>query len=306
MTHPVRRNQGLRLGCPRSKTNPAQTPRTHDADTDTDADADAASDTDTAITAAVINAADDERPTPGGRPDLTRRHGRRPHIQVLVPYQVLLGSDDPCELAGHGAITADQARAIITDGTLQRLLYDPASGTVLDYGRTRYEPPETLKQFITARDRTCRTPGCLQPAERCQIDHVEPFHPDQPVGGQTTHTNLDGKCQHHHRAKDGGGFLNTRDPDGTTHWTTPLGRNYTLPPPQVIEPEPAENYCDTEDLDDQFPPELRKTTAFFLQPRPTGPSGPAADSADVSGDHPGSDNPPNTANAEPYEQEPPF
>ena len=192
----------------------------------------------------------DPEPAPGRRSDLPARHGQRPHIQVLVPYTVLLGVDDPCELAGHGAITADQARAIIADGTLQRLLYDPTSGIVLDYGRTRYEPPETLKQFIIARDRTCRTPGCLRPAERCQIDHVEPFRPGQPTGGCTCHRCLDAKCLHHHRAKDGGGFRNTRDPDGTTHWTTPLGRNYTLPPPQVTDPL-------DDDPEDRFPPALR-------------------------------------------------
>ncbi len=220
-----------------------------------------------------------ERAPAGQRRVLPARHGRRPHIQVLVPYQVLLGSNDPCELAGHGAITADQARTIAADAVLQRILYDPTSGTVLDYGRTRYEPPVTLKQFIIARDRTCRTPGCLQPADRCQIDHIEPFRPGKPTGGRTNHTTLDGKCHHHHRAKDGGGFLNTRDPDGTTHWTTPLGRTYTLPPPQIIDPlehQHTDNTSDTTDLDDQFPPELRKTTNFFLQGK-TNPPGPTAD-----------------------------
>ena len=47
---------------------------------------------------------------------------------------------------------------------------------------------------------------------------------------------LDLKCKHHHRAKDGGGFSNTRDPDGTSHWTTPLGRHYTRPPHSVWHP----------------------------------------------------------------------
>gem|GEM_PF-3355376 len=171
-------------------------------------------------------------------PSLPARHGRRPHIMVVVPYTVLLGADDPCELVGHGAITADQARPIIADGVLRRLLCDPASGTVLDYGRTRYEPPESLKQFIAVRDVTCRTPGCVQPADRCQIDHVEPYKPGQPTGGKTNHTGLDGKCLHHHRAKDGGGFANSRDEDGTSHWTTPLGRHYTLPPNRVRGDEP--------------------------------------------------------------------
>jgi hypothetical protein len=169
------------------------------------------------------------------RATLTTRHGQRPHIQVLVPYTVLLGGNDPCELAGSGAISADQARLIIADGVLQRILYDPASGTVLDYGRTRYEPPESLKQFVIARDGTCRAPGCNQPALRCQIDHVERFRPGRPTGGCTDHVNLHALCAHHHRAKDGGGFTVIRAPDGATHWTTPLGREYREPPNQVPE-----------------------------------------------------------------------
>jgi hypothetical protein len=203
---------------------------------------------------------------------------------------VLLGSDDPAELVGHGPITADQARMIIQDGTLQRLLCDPVSGIVLDYGRTRYEPPETLKQFITARDGTCRTPGCDRPADRCQIDHIDPYHPGQPAGGNTTHTHLDSKCHHHHRAKDGGGFTNTRDPNGTSHWITPLGRHYAEPPNQAWDPTPAGPDAgrtkgadagrageSTEpgepDWADRFPPELKA----MYTPRTKGPTGPAAD-----------------------------
>jgi hypothetical protein len=180
-------------------------------------------------------------PAPTARPiTLPTQHGRRPQIQVVIPYTVLLGSDDPCELVGHGAITADQARMITADGTLQRLLSDPASGTLLDYGRTRYQPPETLKQFLITRDGTCRAPGCNQPAARCQIDHIEPFHPGQPTGGNTNHLNLDAKCAHHHRGKDGGGYSNTRDPNGTSNWTTPLGRHYTLPANRLWNPDHTE------------------------------------------------------------------
>ena len=130
---------------------------------------------------------------------------------------------------------ADQARILIADGVLQRILYDPASGTVLDYGRTRYEPPDSLQQFVIARDRTCRAPGCNQPAIRCQLDHVTPYRPGQPTGGCTDHLNLHALCAHHHRAKDGGGFIVTRTPQSTTHWTTPLGREYHEPADPVAD-----------------------------------------------------------------------
>jgi hypothetical protein len=174
-------------------------------------------------------------PTPASaRPlPLPLRHGRRPHIQVVVPYTVFLGANDPCELVGHGAITADQARLIAADGELRRILTDPISGTVLDYGRTRYQPPMSLKQFIIARDGTCNAPGCSQPADRGQIDHIDNYRPGQLIGGSTCDDNLGAPCHHHHRAKDGGGFTATRDTGGATTWTTPLGRHYTRPPHQA-------------------------------------------------------------------------
>jgi hypothetical protein len=206
------------------------------------------------------------RPAPLPPIPLGSRHGRKPHIQVVVPYTVLLGSNDPCELIGHGTITADQARLIIADGTLQRLLCDPVSGMVLDYGRTRYQPPETLKQFLIARDGTCRSPGCPQSADRCEIDHVIAYRPAQPTGGNTNHLTLDVKCKHHHRAKDGGGFSNTRDPDGTSTWTTPLGRTYTRPPHSVwhiAQPETGTNPTDPDEPDwaDRFPSQPTTPTA---------------------------------------------
>jgi hypothetical protein len=66
----------------------------------------------------------------------------KPLVQVLMPFTTLLGADDqPCELVGHGPITADQAREIAADAVLKRLVYDPLSGALLDHGRTTYRPP---------------------------------------------------------------------------------------------------------------------------------------------------------------------
>ncbi|MET0966443.1 MAG: hypothetical protein ABWZ02_08615, partial [Nakamurella sp.] len=205
--------------------------------------------------ATTAPAAVTQSPSPRALP---KNHGQRPHIQVVIPYTVLLGGDEPCELVGHGAITADQARLIAADGVLRRLVTDPLSGTLLDYGRTRYEPPETLKQFVITRDGTCQAPGCLHPAFRGQNDHVEPFRPGHPTGGKTHHSNLKNFCLHHHRAKDGGGFTATLGPDGTSHWVTPLGRHYSRPPNEIWHPEdheeiPLENGPDAIDLDDGFP-----------------------------------------------------
>jgi hypothetical protein len=169
----------------------------------------------------------------------------RPLIRVTMPITALIGGDEPCELDGHGPITAAQARMIAADATLTRLVCDPLSGTLLDYGLTRYDPPESLKRHIRARDRTCAMPGCSQPADRCDIDHVIRARPDPITGlptlGATADGNLAPDCRHHHLAKDGnGGFDQRREPDGSYTWTTPLGREYRRAPEQLWKPGPRE------------------------------------------------------------------
>lgn len=162
---------------------------------------------------------------------LPRQHRRRPQVQVTMPLDALLGSNSPCSLRGHGPITADQARTLAADGELRRLVCDPLSGTLLDYGRRVYQPPQQLTDHLLARDATCTAPGCRQPASRCEIDHTVPY-----PHGSTSADNLATLCKHHHRAKDGGGFTVTRNRDGWTTWTTPMGNTITTPPHRLWHP----------------------------------------------------------------------
>ncbi|MGH8573351.1 MAG: DUF222 domain-containing protein, partial [Gammaproteobacteria bacterium] len=74
-------------------------------------------------------------------------------VQMTVPASTLLGLDDvPGELAGYGPIPANLARELAADATWRRLLTDPASGALLDYGRSTYRPPAALADFVRARD----------------------------------------------------------------------------------------------------------------------------------------------------------
>ncbi len=166
----------------------------------------------------------------GGAPGtaLPRQHRRRPHIQVTVGVNTLLGLDDePGELAGYGPITAATARRIAADGTWRRLLTDPATGALLDYGRTVYHPPADLAEFVITRDQTCRFPGCAMPARRCEIDHAIEFD----NGGTTDRTNCGMLCKRHHRAKHRAGWRLQRHPDGACSWISPASKTYDLPPP---------------------------------------------------------------------------
>ena len=181
--------------------------------------AEPANDTEPAYTAGPADSSETAGPV-GPRPPvvLPDRGSRRPHIMVTVPAATLNGGNQPGYLAGHGPITAGQARVIAADGDLTRLICDPTTGALLDYGRTRYRPPDILRDFVHTRDRTCVTPGCRAPAARTDIDHVTPYQPGQSVGGPTDVDNLASLCRHHHRAKDGGGSRLRHHPH-TGHWT---------------------------------------------------------------------------------------
>ena len=78
---------------------------------------------------------------PNMRPSANRsaRRSRGASVEITVPISTLLGLDQqPGHLHGYGPITADVARRIATKGTWRRLLTDPVTGTLLDYGTTRY------------------------------------------------------------------------------------------------------------------------------------------------------------------------
>ncbi len=181
----------------------------------------------------------DPSPAAGGN-RASRRVGRRdrggPDVRVVVPLSMLLGLDDqPGELAGYGPIDAETARRIAADpdATWRRLLTDPVSGTLLDYGTKVYRPPDSLARHVMARDQVCCFPGCRQPAERCDLDHGVPY-----PHGPTCDANLIPLCRHHHRAKTIGGWRWRRDPEGTVVWTAPTRHEYQVPIQPVLDDPP--------------------------------------------------------------------
>ncbi|MGQ0774514.1 MAG: DUF222 domain-containing protein [Pseudonocardiales bacterium] len=167
----------------------------------------------------------------------------KPLISVVVPITTLMGLDEqPGELVGFGPIPAPLAREIAAEGTWRRLLTDPASGTLLDYGRTTYTPPAGLADFVRARDLYCRNPICGQRAATADLDHTIPWD----GGGTTSEHNLYAACRHDHLMKTHApGWHVDQYPDGRITWTTPTGHTYTShphnyrpnPPPDTGTPE---------------------------------------------------------------------
>ncbi|MEP6852147.1 MAG: DUF222 domain-containing protein [bacterium] len=155
--------------------------------------------------------------------------GRGARIEVTVSASTLTAdTDEPGYLAGYGPIPAGLARRVAAEpnSTWRRLVTDPISGALLDYGRRTYRPPADLRDFVTARDRTCAFPGCAVPARICDLDHIEPYGL-----GPTAPDNLAPLCRRHHRAKTRQGFSYRRERDGSHRWTMPSGHHYVSRPP---------------------------------------------------------------------------
>ena len=159
--------------------------------------------------------------------------GRKPvTINVTIDLPTLLNmAENPGQLSGYGPIPASLARELAADGNWKRFITDPTSGELLDIGRKSYRPSQHLVDFLIARDRTCRFPGCRYPAHRSDIDHVTPWDD----GGKTTPENLGSLCRRHHRLKTHGGWKVTAANDGSCEWISPTGKHYFVPSRPVHE-----------------------------------------------------------------------
>ena len=153
-------------------------------------------------------------------------HRRPISINVTIDLPTLLGlAENPGQLAGYGAIPASIARELASDGKWKRFITDPQTGTLLDYGRESYEPPQALKDFLIARDRTCRFPGCRRSAALSDLDHAQSWDD----GGSTSAENLGALCRRHHRLKTHDGWSVTSHGDGSCTWVSPLGKKFFTP-----------------------------------------------------------------------------
>jgi hypothetical protein len=101
-----------------------------------------------------------------------------------------------------------------------------AGGCAHATASTAYRPPPRLKEYIAARDLTCRFPRCRQPAWRGDLDHTIPFDD----GGLTCRCNLGGLCRTHHILKHHPDWKLRQIAPGVFAWTTPAGRTYTSTP----------------------------------------------------------------------------
>ena len=164
--------------------------------------------------------------------DDVRPHRRPISVNVTIDLPTLLGlAENPGQLAGYGAIPASLARSLASDAQWRRFITDPTTGALLDFGRESYEPPQALVDFLVARDRTCRFPGCRAPARLADLDHAQSWDD----GGKTSAQNLGALCRRHHRLKTHGGWKLASEVDGSCTWTSPEGKEYFVPARDALE-----------------------------------------------------------------------
>ncbi|WP_210481348.1 HNH endonuclease signature motif containing protein [Naasia sp. SYSU D00948] len=168
------------------------------------------------------------------REQTARPRGVVPTVHVTAPALALSGSQDlPSDLDGYGPIDPETARRLCGAASgFYRILTDPGTGAVVQFGRERYEVPPELRRFLKQRDGTCRFVGCSRPAKLCDIDHTVPWED----GGETEDRNLAYLCRGHHRVKHRGGWSVRHDPDrpGVLIRNDPDGFEYRTEPRMVL------------------------------------------------------------------------
>jgi hypothetical protein len=106
------------------------------------------------------------------------------------------------------------------------------TGHIIWHGPLRRRPTAGDANYVKARDRRCRFPGCRRPARRAQIDHTQ----EHQHGGPSIPPNLGVLCWRHHTVKSEGLWKLKQPDEATFIWTSPLGRTY-LVEPEILDPD---------------------------------------------------------------------
>ncbi|KAB1641663.1 HNH endonuclease signature motif containing protein [Gulosibacter chungangensis] len=131
----------------------------------------------------------------------------------------------PALLNGTQPMSIEQARQFASDASfLERILIHPVTGQVTAVDK--YEMSIGMRRFLEVRDRTCRFPGCVRPAQYCDADHTHPYSEDGP----TDVDNLAHLCRAHHVQKHRKPWTVTNLGGGVLEWRTPLGQVATTSP----------------------------------------------------------------------------
>lgn len=139
---------------------------------------------------------------------------------------VHVGADGPASASLGGEPLAPLLLDRLScDAAVQYVSSDPATGAVIDLGRSRRVPDPRLRAAVLVRDRaTCTFPGCGR-TRALHLHHLRHW----AQGGMTDQVNLTALCGRHHHAVHEAGWRVRRCPDGQLAWTSPSGQTHTAP-----------------------------------------------------------------------------
>ena len=161
-------------------------------------------------------------------------------VHLVMTDRAMFGADDePAQLIGYGPIPAELARRMIAADLgpkartwIRRLFTEPESGRLAAMdSRSRFFP-DSLKEFLLARDQQCRMPYCGAPARHA--DHTV----SHARGGPTSAANGECTSVNCNVFKEAHGWSADPSPDGTITVNTPTGHRYRSdePPPPRSQP----------------------------------------------------------------------
>jgi hypothetical protein len=119
--------------------------------------------------------------------------GKRPPplISVLVGYETFKGRI--WQLAAGTVVTPGTVASLLDEALIERVVFDGPS-RVIDLGRAR-RFTGAARRALEVVDQHCGHPGCDQPADRCQGDHIQAWTTDGP----TNPDNGQLRCGYHNR-----------------------------------------------------------------------------------------------------------
>ncbi len=206
------------------------------------------------------------------------------HVDVVVQLSTLLGCDDePGELPGWGFVSGAHVRQIAhaAGSVWRRLVVDDATGEVVHVSAAGYRPTPRMRDFVAARDRVCRGPGCQVSPVGADLDHDIPW-----PAGATTPGNLSVKHRRHHQLKTFGLWATQQDPDtASIRWTTLAGRTYVTHAHDYLDGCRGSGHYDVarcEDVDDAGPPIRRRRDPRAVSGRHTEAEAPATTTGEPS------------------------
>jgi hypothetical protein len=147
-------------------------------------------------------------------------------VQLVIDLETLRGETDRHCLLDGQPVPAQMGRELAGYATaFRRMVTDPMTGHLLDYGRTTYLPAP-LRTYVMARDGGCRAPGCtVRDPRRLQLDHAIAF-PEGPSNPGNTGC----LCIPHHQAKTAAlARIENSQTDGSCDWISARGERIHIP-----------------------------------------------------------------------------